>query len=316
MHPPQRQELADEATRLHTQCCCRGPHTTLVEECTLEDWRLPLPLSNPGGSPKQAVVALGKFDAMHKGHRSLATAAAELGGHPWLLSFSNMAEVLGWPKRSPLVAASDRERVLQSWAPDCGGLTPKQRFVPFGAVRNMSPQEFVRCLAQDLQVSGVVVGNNYRFGYRAAGDTAMLQSLGQRYGLSIAVLDLIGAGVAGRVGQVSSSKVREALAMGRMARAEEYLGRRYRLVAEAPLVALHWPSEDVLLIPRELFQNQLPRSQTYTADVSFGSVASLTEPFGPAARMDVVVGEQAAELHLNNGAAFPNLPAIRIMVDF
>ncbi len=46
--------------------------------------------------------------------------------------------------------------------------------------------------------------------------------------------------------QVSSSKVREALGNGRMARAEEYLGRRYCLVAEAPLTALQWPSSDVL----------------------------------------------------------------------
>eukprot|EP00951_Prasinocladus_malaysianus_P007060 scaffold50614_cov46-Prasinocladus_malaysianus.AAC.1 len=41
---------------------------------------------------KRVIVALGKFDAMHKGHRSLALAAAEMGGQPWLLSFSGMAE--------------------------------------------------------------------------------------------------------------------------------------------------------------------------------------------------------------------------------
>ncbi len=84
--------------------------------------------------------------------RSLVAAAAELGGHPWLLSFSGMAEVLGWPTRLPLVAASDRERVLQMWGPACRGATPMQRFVPFAAVRSMSPEDFVRCLAQELQV--------------------------------------------------------------------------------------------------------------------------------------------------------------------
>ena len=75
-----------------------------------------------------------------------------MGGHPWLLAFSGMAQVLGWPTRPSLVADSDRARVLESWAVHCQGLTPYQRFLPFAAVRNMKPDEFVRLLADDLQV--------------------------------------------------------------------------------------------------------------------------------------------------------------------
>jgi phosphopantetheine adenylyltransferase len=62
------------------------------------------------------VLALGKFDALHKGHQALAAAALQLGGSPVLLSFSGMAAVLGWPQRKPLVAPCDRPRVLQLWA--------------------------------------------------------------------------------------------------------------------------------------------------------------------------------------------------------
>jgi FAD synthase len=65
------------------------------------------------------VVALGKFDAMHRGHRMLASQASRMGAQPVLLSFSGMAEVLGWPQRMPLVATCDRPRVLRSWAPFC-----------------------------------------------------------------------------------------------------------------------------------------------------------------------------------------------------
>ncbi len=109
-------------------------------------------------------MALGKFDAMHVGHRALAARAAELGGNPYLLSFSGMAEVLGWPPRLPLVATYDRPRVLQTWASACCGLVPRQLYIPFADIRSLPPEEFVRILAQDLQVSGVVVGSNYRFG--------------------------------------------------------------------------------------------------------------------------------------------------------
>ena len=85
-------------------------------------------------------------------HRMLAQRAAELGGQPWLVSFSGMADVLGWPKRPPLVADDDRGEVLASWAEHCGGLVPRQRFIPFAEVRSLSPEDFVRVLAEGLKV--------------------------------------------------------------------------------------------------------------------------------------------------------------------
>ena len=86
-------------------------------------------------------------------HRMLAQRAAELGGQPWLVSFSGMADVLGWPKRPPLVADDDRGEVLASWAEHCRGLVPRQRFIPFADVRSLSPEDFVGVLAGGLKVS-------------------------------------------------------------------------------------------------------------------------------------------------------------------
>lgn len=83
-----------------------------------------LPPSSPSLCPAgchDVIVALGKFDALHLGHQSLASRAACMGGQPCLLSFSGMAEVLGWPIRQPLVAACDRPRVLNSWEAACHG---------------------------------------------------------------------------------------------------------------------------------------------------------------------------------------------------
>lgn len=80
------------------------------------------------------IVALGKFDALHKGHRALAAAAAQLGGAPWLVSFSGIADVLGWPARLPLVAPCDRHRVLATWAPYCEGRAPRECAIPFAEV--------------------------------------------------------------------------------------------------------------------------------------------------------------------------------------
>jgi FAD synthetase len=72
----------------------------LVEESTADDWRSPLGTLQRGNSASThgrsaAVVALGKFDALHRGHRLLVEQAASMGDVPWLISFSGMAQELG-----------------------------------------------------------------------------------------------------------------------------------------------------------------------------------------------------------------------------
>ncbi|GAX77126.1 hypothetical protein CEUSTIGMA_g4572.t1 [Chlamydomonas eustigma] len=162
-------------------------------ECSSSNWRSPLTADGEvHATVTRIVVALGKFDSMHLGHRALAVQAAiQLGGTPCLLSFSGMAEVLGWPKRLPLVAPCDRPRVLKSWEKACGGKIPRQRTVPFKEIRGMMPEEFVQVLAQDLGASGVVAGVNYRFGYKAAGDAEALKRLCQQYNMAVSIVDLV-----------------------------------------------------------------------------------------------------------------------------
>ena len=46
---------------------------------------------------------------------------------------------------------------------------PRQRTIPFGEIRTMQPEEFVRVLAEDLGTAAVVAGSNYRFGEGMAG---------------------------------------------------------------------------------------------------------------------------------------------------
>jgi hypothetical protein len=49
----------------------------------------------------------------------------------------------------------------------------------------MSPEAFVELLAHELRVAGVVVGSNYRFGYRAAGTASLLTELGVAHGIEV-----------------------------------------------------------------------------------------------------------------------------------
>ncbi|GBF97671.1 FAD synthetase chloroplastic [Raphidocelis subcapitata] len=228
----------------------------LVQRCAALDWRRPLP-GHDGHPAARPVVALGKFDALHRGHMALAAAAASLGGSPLLLSFSGMAEVLGWPQRLPLVPPCDRSRVLNLWARELG-LSPcsgkeqqpgpsaaadravRQRYIPFAAIRSLSPEAFVALLARDLGAAGVVAGVNYRFGYKAAGDVEALQRLAAEAGMPCRAVELVAACGAGSDGggadaPVSSSRIRELLAAGSVGEVAALLGRPYRLVAAVKL---------------------------------------------------------------------------------
>ena len=180
-------------------------------------------------------MALGKFDALHRGHARLATTAASPPARltPWLVSFAGMAAELGWAPRLPLVSPDDRGRVLGSWAAACGSVAPRERVVPFSAVRTLSPAAFVDVLTGSLGAAHVVVGEGYRFGHRAVGGTDELSALCAARGVGVTVVPLVPAGgnATDTDSPASSSGVRAALAGGRLAEVEAALGRRYRLVA-------------------------------------------------------------------------------------
>ncbi|GMH44325.1 hypothetical protein BSKO_12259 [Bryopsis sp. KO-2023] len=277
MNPPQSVRARQESSLHFPETSIVGGG--LVEGPPMKDWRAPL--QKQGGlSP---VVALGKFDAMHVGHRALAEAAAALGGHPWLISFSGMAEVLNWEPRLPIVPFCERASVLKSWAPFCGGLPPCMRYLPFGEIRSMSPEEFVELLAEQLGAVGIVAGENYRFGYKAAGDANTLQELGGKYGMKVTILDLVTSQGEPAVENVSTSKVRDGLAKGALGQVQKYLDRRYRLVSEFDSTE-SIPFSGGSTIPMKAFLNQPPVEGPYPVDVQLQTISHdglLNDVMGP-----------------------------------
>jgi FAD synthase len=276
---------------------------------------------------------LGKFDGLHRGHCALAAAASRLGGAPWLVSFSGMAEVLGWPARLPLVAPADRRRVLASWAPACGGRPPAECAIPFAQVRALSPEAFVAVLAEELRVGGVVVGSNYRFGYRAAGTAGLLRELGPAYGLKIDVVELVEGGAAPNDGAdadaddgtdgerrepseaVSSSRVREALAAGDLRAAAACLGRPYRLVVDLPGEGQgDAGSGGVMRLPASAYNNQPPGRGAYRVEAQVAAAAALDLPHvGGGRQVEVRLLEGALEVP---AAAVGRVPGGKLLLDF
>ena len=256
--------------RQNRRCDDRDRARAFSEKSTSSSGRRAAALEDDGietiGSSREGgevIVALGKFDAMHRGHKALAFAAATLSKdesnerestinqQAVLLSFENMAEVLGWKPRKPVTAKRDRERVLKEWSKELGvsggaesrsdKYSIREHGVPFASIREMSPECFVKTLKERLGVAGVVAGENYRFGYRASGSADDLVAFGKKYGLRVKIVSLLDADKLGAEAcdsddckgeQVSSSRVRACLKFGDVDAVTKLLGRKHRLCLE------------------------------------------------------------------------------------
>ena len=177
----------------------------------------------------QTVVALGMFDGVHRGHRALLTRAAQIahqnGDTAVAFTYDNHPRELFSGSFEYLCTQKQREREILKTGCD------RVDSVPFDAAfAAMSPEAFLDWLCARFEggISAIVVGYDYRFGAKAAGDTALLATLCRGRNIALTVIDCVT--VDGIV--CSSTRVREAIRAGDMDTAERLLGRPYALCGE------------------------------------------------------------------------------------
>jgi len=170
------------------------------------------------------VVVIGNFDGVHRGHRSVigrARALADERGIPLVaVTFDPHPMAVLRPEHAPSMLTSLHERALL--LADCG--VDHAFALPFSReIAAWSPDEFVdRILVDGLHADAVVVGANFRYGSRAAGDVATLRASGEQRGFDVEGMPLDGGP------QVwSSTYVRTCLTTGDVGGASEALGRLY-----------------------------------------------------------------------------------------
>ncbi len=169
-------------------------------------------------------VVIGNFDGVHLGHRHVLARAREIAGERALpvvaVTFDPHPMAVLRPEHAPttLTSLKVRAELLGSAGADHVLAVPFDR-----DVAGWSPEEFIeRVLVDSLHAAAVVVGANFRFGSRAAGDVATLREAGSRLGFTAEGIPLDGGP------QVwSSTYVRMSLAAGDVAGAAEALGRPY-----------------------------------------------------------------------------------------
>lgn len=173
----------------------------------------------------RTIVTVGNFDGVHRGHRVVIDRARAVGERQGRLpvvavTFDPHPMRVLLPERAPrrLTSIEQRSRLLMDAGADHVLVLAFDR-----QMSSWSPDEFVqRVLVDTLHAQVVVVGENFRFGNKAAGTTATLTDLGHRHDFEVDALPLAGA-----AHPWSSSLVRQSLAEGDVTEAARALGRDY-----------------------------------------------------------------------------------------
>ncbi|MCW2596679.1 MAG: hypothetical protein JWP39_2567 [Jatrophihabitans sp.] len=173
------------------------------------------------------VVTIGVFDGIHRGHASIIAdavqIAAERGVPSALITFVPHPSEVVRPGSHPPVLTSivRRAELVEALGVDvfCA--------LPFTLeFSRMPPDEFVhQALVDRLHASAVVVGENFRFGHKAAGDVTLLEQLGHTFGFTTHGVALLREGDT----PMSATYVRSCVLAGDVATAAQVLGRPHRV---------------------------------------------------------------------------------------
>ena len=177
-----------------------------------------------------SAVTIGNFDGVHIGHRRILRRVCEIAReHHWkpsVLTFAPHPARIVAPERAPRLMTTPEQRA---------GLMREEGIeqvliLPFTQdVANLAAEEFVgKILVAGLGARAIVVGDNFRFGHKKAGDTRLLKSLGERLGFCTEVVP----SVSFRRVPVSSSALRKFIEAGDVTRAGRLLTRPFALEGE------------------------------------------------------------------------------------
>jgi riboflavin kinase / FMN adenylyltransferase len=190
----------------------------------MQRWHGPAEVPDNWGS---SVVTIGTFDGVHRGHQRIVGHARQVGSDLGLpvvvVTFDPHPDEVVRPGSHPpfLATARRRSELLAGLGVDAVCVIPfTYEFSQLG------PDEFVRTVLVDrLHAARVVVGEDFRFGHKAAGDVALLAELGEKYDFAVEGMPLLTEdGV-----RISSTEIRGRLAAGDVAGAAHDLGRPHRV---------------------------------------------------------------------------------------
>jgi riboflavin kinase/FMN adenylyltransferase len=183
--------------------------------------------SSVPGRCRGAVVAIGKFDGVHVGHKALIDAAAEkadeLNAPLGVLTFEPHPRAVFEPDSAPFLLSTPEARARTMAELGVDVLLAQSFDREFAG---LSPEDFVRSVLIDgMQVQHVVVGHDFRFGRKRAGDPDLLRRMGAEndFGVTVVAAVSVDGDLAG------STRLRTLIASGRPRAAARVLGRCWEI---------------------------------------------------------------------------------------
>lgn len=174
-------------------------------------------------------IALGSFDGLHLGHLSLIhkvnEEAKKNGGRSMVYTFKNHPRVLLNKNNAPkLLMDNDRKaELLEKYGIDI------LYFQEFNSeFMKMTPKEFIEFLINKFNAKGLIVGFNYKFGYKNIGNIKILKELQKEYKFKLFIMEP--CKYDNEV--ISSTRIRKAIEDGEVHEAYEMLGHPFRLSGE------------------------------------------------------------------------------------
>ena len=177
-----------------------------------------------------SAVTIGNFDGVHFGHRRILRRVKEIaeehGWKPSVLTFDPNPTRVVAPDRTPLLLTSPERRAALMREEGIAQVL----ILPFTReLAMLTPEEFVeRLLVKALGARAVLVGDNFHFGHRQAGNVTVLAELGRKFGFETEIVKA----VAWRGRVVSSSGIRELIRGGKVGLAARLLQHAYGVEGE------------------------------------------------------------------------------------
>ncbi len=177
-----------------------------------------------------SALTIGNFDGLHAGHRGILKRVVEIGReHGWkpgVLTFHPHPTKVVAPSKAPRLITTPQQRCHLMRAEGIQQVL----VLPFTeALSKFTPEEFVKQILVDrLGARAVLVGENFRFGAKQAGNIETLRELGTRYGFCTEILN----GVKRHGQMVSSSGIRKLIQSGNVSLACRFLERPYTIEGE------------------------------------------------------------------------------------
>jgi len=221
-----------------------------------------------GENRNSAAVTIGNFDGVHLGHQKILRNVLERARAANLTSavltfYPHPARVLR-PEAAPALIEMLDQRLA---AIDSIGIYAA--FVArFDAeLAKLTPEDFVqRFLVDAMRAKAVLIGGNFRFGHKQAGDAQMLADLGRRLGFEVEIVPPVTAdGVV-----VSSSAIRGALRDGKVDDARRMLGRPFALAGKIQTGTGQGSKLVVPTLNLATKQELLPKNGVYATEAVIG----------------------------------------------